>query len=303
VFWSGDVGNDWKTLRYQLAAGLNFVATGLPWWTYDAGGFFRPADQYTNADYIERMIRWIQAGTFLPLMRVHGYMSNTEPWQYGKEAQRIITNFIEFRYRLLPYIYSEAARVTSEGYTLMRPFVFDFPNDSQALEQEQEYMFGEAILVNPVTEKGVTEWSTYLPQHPAGWYDMATARWYEGGQTVTTPVSIESIPLFAKGGSIIPIGPVRQSTAEKSDKPTDIYIIPGDNATFTLYEDEGTNYNYEKGEYSTIPFNWNNDKQQLTIGKRSGGFEGMEQEKTFIIHLGKETKTIRYTGKKVNIKF
>lgn len=303
VFWSGDVGNDWKTLRYQLAAGLNFVATGLPWWTYDAGGFFRPADQYTNADYIERMIRWIQAGTFLPLMRVHGYMSNTEPWQYGKEAQRIITNFIEFRYRLLPYIYSEAARVTSEGYTLMRPFVFDFPNDSQALEQEQEYMFGEAILVNPVTEKGVTEWSTYLPQHPAGWYDMATARWYEGGQTVTTPVSIESIPLFAKGGSIIPIGPVRQSTAEKSDKPTDIYIIPGDNATFTLYEDEGTNYNYEKGEYSTIPFNWNNDKQQLTIGKRAGGFEGMEQEKTFIVHLGKETKTIRYTGKKVNIKF
>ena len=132
---------------------------------------------------------------------------------------------------------------------------------------------------------------------------MATARWYEGGQTVTTPVSIESIPLFAKGGSIIPIGPVRQSTAEKSDKPTDIYIIPGDNATFTLYEDEGTNYNYEKGEYSTIPFNWNNDKQQLTIGKRAGGFERMEQEKTFIVHLGKETKTIRYTGKKVNIKF
>ena len=303
VFWSGDVGNDWQTLRYQLAAGLNFVATGLPWWTYDAGGFFRPGDQYTNADYIERMIRWIQAGTFLPLMRVHGYMSNTEPWQYGKDAQRIITNYIQLRYRLFPYIYSEAARVTQEGYTLMRPFIFDFPTDTEALEQEQEYMFGSSLLVNPVTEKGVTEWVTYLPQNKAGWYDTATARWYEGGQTVTTPVSIETIPVFAKGGSIIPMGPERQSVSENKDQPMDFFIFPGADATFRLYEDEGTNYNYEKGSYSTIEFTWDDRKQCLTVGAREGSFEGMNKERTFILHVGTQAKAINYQGKKTKIKF
>ncbi len=304
VLWSGDVGNDWQTLRYQIASGLNFVATGLPWWTYDAGGFFRPGDQYTNDDYIERMIRWIQTSTFLPLMRVHGYMSNTEPWRYGKDAQRIITDYIKLRYRLFPYIYSEAAKVSMEGYTFMRPLVFDFPTDKQALEQLTEYMFGASLLVNPVTEKGVNVWKTYLPEYEAGWYDLWTGHKYNGGQTVDVPVNIEKIPVFVKGGTILPMGQDKQSVAEKvKNEPINLTIYPGADATFTLYEDEGNNYNYEQGAYSQITFRWNDKKRQLTVEGRQGSFEGMEQERIFVASMGSKEITLNYTGKKMSVSF
>ena len=304
VLWSGDVGNDWKTLRYQIASGLNFVATGLPWWTYDAGGFFRPGDQYTNDDYIERMIRWIQTSTFLPLMRVHGYMSNTEPWRYGKDAQRIIADYIKLRYRLFPYIYSEAARVSLDGYTFMRPLVFDFPTDKQALEQLTEYMFGASLLVNPVTEKGVNVWKTYLPEHESGWYDLWTGHKYNGGQTVDVPVNIEKIPVFVKGGTILPMGQDKQSVAEKiKNEPINLTIYPGADATFTLYEDEGNNYNYEQGAYSQITFRWNDKKRQLTVEGRQGSFEGMEQERIFVASMGSKEITMNYTGKKMSVSF
>lgn len=304
VLWSGDVGNDWKTLRYQIASGLNFVATGLPWWTYDAGGFFRPGDQYTNADYIERMIRWIQTSTFLPLMRVHGYMSNTEPWRYGKDAQRIITDYIKLRYRLFPYIYSEAAKVSLDGYTFMRPLVFDFPTDKQALEQLTEYMFGASLLINPVTEKGVNVWKTYLPEHESGWYDLWTGHKYNGGQTVDVPVNIEKIPVFVKAGTILPMGQDKQSVAEKiKNEPINLTIYPGADATFTLYEDEGNNYNYEQGAYSQITFRWNDKKRQLTVEGRQGSFEGMEQERIFVASMGSKEITMNYTGKKMSVSF
>lgn len=304
VLWSGDVGNDWQTFRYQISSGLNFVATGLPWWTYDAGGFFRPGDQYTNADYIERMIRWIQTSTFLPLMRVHGYMSNTEPWRYGKDAQRIITDYIHLRYRLFPYIYSEAARVSLDGYTFMRPLVFDFPTDKQALEQLTEYMFGASLLINPVTEKGVNVWKTYLPEYEAGWYDLWTGHKYNGGQTVDVPVNIEKIPVFVKAGTILPMGQDKQSVAEKvKNEPINLTIYPGADATFTLYEDEGNNYNYEQGAYSQITFRWNDKKRQLTVEGRQGSFEGMEQERIFVASMGNKEITLNYTGKKMNVSF
>lgn len=304
VLWSGDVGNDWQTLRYQIASGLNFVATGLPWWTYDAGGFFRPGDQYTNDDYIERMIRWIQTSTFLPLMRVHGYMSNTEPWRYGKDAQRIITDYIKLRYRLFPYIYSEAARVSLDGYTFMRPLVFDFPTDKQALEQLTEYMFGASLLVNPVTEKGVNVWKTYLPEHESGWYDLWTGLKYNGGQTVDVPVNIEKIPVFVKAGTILPMGQDKQSVAEKvKNEPINLTIYPGADATFTLYEDEGNNYNYEQGAYSQITFRWNDKKRQLTVEGRQGSYEGMEQERIFVASMGSKEITMNYTGKKMSVSF
>lgn len=304
VLWSGDVGNDWQTFRYQISSGLNFVATGLPWWTYDAGGFFRPGDQYTNDDYIERMIRWIQTSTFLPLMRVHGYMSNTEPWRYGKDAQRIITDYIHLRYRLFPYIYSEAARVSLDGYTFMRPLVFDFPTDKQALEQLTEYMFGASLLVNPVSEKGVNVWKTYLPEYEAGWYDLWTGHKYNGGQTVDVPVNIEKIPVFVKAGTILPMGQDKQSVAEKiKNEPINLTIYPGADATFTLYEDEGDNYNYEQGAYSQITFKWNDKKRQLTVEGRQGSFEGMEQERIFVASMGSKEITMNYTGKKMSVSF
>lgn len=198
AMWSGDVGNDWETFRRQLTAGLGMQAAGIPWWTYDAGGFFRPRDQYTNQDYIERMLRWIETSVYLPLMRVHGYMSNTEPWNYGPEAQAIITQCLKERERLQPYIQKCAKRVSTEGYTLMRPLVFDFADDPEALRQKYEYMFGPDLLISPVTEPGVTEWITYLPKNPGGWRDQHTGQHYDGGQTIKTPVSKACIPVFIR---------------------------------------------------------------------------------------------------------
>ena len=201
ALWSGDVGNDWEAFRRQIVAGLGVQAAGVPWWTYDAGGFFRPGDQYTNQDYIERMLRWIETSVYLPLMRVHGYMSNTEPWNYGPEAKTVIAECLKERYKLLPYIERCAERVAKEGYTLMRPLVFDFADDPVALQQQYEYMFGPSLLISPVTEPGVTEWRTYLPKSREGWRDYRTGQHYAGGQTVTTPVDKAHIPVFVRVGT------------------------------------------------------------------------------------------------------
>ena len=201
ALWSGDVGNDWETFRRQIVAGLGVQAAGVPWWTYDAGGFFRPGDQYTNQDYIERMLRWIETSVYLPLMRVHGYMSNTEPWNYGPEAQSIIAECLRERYLLKPYIEKCAKRIAEEGYTLMRPLVFDFADDPEALQQKYEYMFGPSLLISPVTEPGVTTWKTYLPKSAKGWKDYRTGKHYAGGQTVTTAVDKGHIPVFVREGT------------------------------------------------------------------------------------------------------
>ena len=208
ALWSGDVGNDWETFRRQIVAGLGMQAAGIPWWTYDAGGFFRPQDQYTNQDYIERMLRWIETSVYLPLMRVHGYMSNTEPWNYGPEAQTIIAECLKERHRLLPYIESCAKAVSEKGGTLMRPLVFDFASDPEALKQKCEYMFGPALLISPVTEPGVTTWRTYLPKNEGGWNDYRTGKHYEGGQYVTTEVTKAYIPVFIRAGYTTEIPPL-----------------------------------------------------------------------------------------------
>ena len=198
ALWSGDVGNDWQTFSRQITAGLGVQAAGIPWWTYDAGGFFRPFNQYTDSAYIERMLRWIETSVYLPLMRVHGYMSNTEPWNYGDEAKQIIAECLKERERLRPYIEACAERVANEGYTLMRPLVFDFADDEMALRQSCEYMFGPELLISPVTESGVTEWKTYLPKQKGGWTDIRTGEHYDGGQYVTTPVDKAHIPVFKR---------------------------------------------------------------------------------------------------------
>lgn len=304
AMWTGDVGNDFETLRIQIASGLGMQAAGLPWWTYDAGGFFRPGDQYTNKEYIERMLRWIEVSVYLPLMRVHGYMSDTEPWRYGKEAQEIFTQCIRERYRLLPYIYSHAAEVSLNGGVLMRPFIFDFADDAEALQQQDEYMFGRALLVHPVTEANVSQWRTYLPKHAAGWYDYATGQHHAGGTFVNAPVTLATIPVFVKAGSILPIGKDRQSTADQVDKQMTLRVYPGADAEFTLYEDEGTNYNYEQGKFATIRIAWNDAKRTLTINRRNGAFDGMLTERTFVVVLPDGTqKTVTYQGKKVTVKF
>jgi len=198
ALWSGDVGNDWETFRRQITGGLGLQAAGIPWWTYDAGGFFRPQNQYKDPAYIERMLRWIETSVYLPLMRVHGYMSNTEPWNYGPEAQQVIADCLKEREKLRPYLDSCATMIAEQGYTLMRPLVFDFADDPEALQQKYEYMFGPKLLISPVTEPGVTSWKTYLPKNKAGWRDYRTGQHYEGGQTVTTTVDKAHIPVFCR---------------------------------------------------------------------------------------------------------
>ena len=198
ALWSGDVGNDWETFRRQITAGLGMQAAGIPWWTYDAGGFFRPGDQYNNQDYINRMLRWIETSVYLPLMRVHGYMSNTEPWNYGKEAQQIIANCLNEREQMRPYIEKCAKQIAENGYTLMRPLVFDFADDEEALKQKYEYMFGPDYLVNPITEPNVKEWKTYLPKNKKGWTDKYTGKEYAGGQYITTNVDKTHIAVFIR---------------------------------------------------------------------------------------------------------
>ena len=282
AMWSGDVGNDWETLRRQIVAGLGMQAAGIPWWTYDAGGFFRPGNQYNDQAYIERMLRWIEISVYLPLMRVHGYMSNTEPWNYGAEAQRIIATNLKRRYELLPYIYSNTAEVSFKGSTLMRPLVFDFADDSEALSQKHEYMFGRSLLVSPVTEPGVTKWKTYLPKSKGGWYDYHTLQHYDGGQTVTTDVDLSYIPVFVRAGSILPLDGDR------------VMVFPGADGSFTLYEDDGTTTDYEQGASSTIYFDWEQQRQRLTIGKRVGNFDGMSKRRTFKVLMVEENSNIKY---------
>ena len=198
ITWSGDVGNDWDALRRQIAGGLGQMAAGLPWWTYDAGGFFRPGDQYTDPDYQERMIRWIQAAVWLPFMRVHGYQSRTEPWEYSPETGRRFRAAIAQRESLLPYILKQAARVWEEDYTLMRPLVFDFPQDDEALRQDCEWMFGPDYLVCPVTEGEVSSWTVYLPENGPGWEDIRTGAVLDGGQYAVVPVDLDAIPVFRR---------------------------------------------------------------------------------------------------------
>lgn len=201
VTWSGDVGNDMDCLRRQIAGGLNYMSTGMAWWTYDAGGFFRPGNQYTDKSYQERMLRWIETSVFLPIMRVHGYMSNTEPWNYLPETEKIFTDCINERHTLLPYIKQCAKKVSEEGYTIMRPLVFDFPTDSEALSQDTEYMFGPKYLICPITAEGISEWKVYLPKNKKGWDDHYTHQHYEGGQYVTVPVTLNHIPVFERIGN------------------------------------------------------------------------------------------------------
>ena len=212
INWSGDVGNDWESLKRQIAGGLNLMATGQPWWTYDAGGFFRPGNQYTDDDYQERMMRWIQVAVYLPFMRVHGYMSRTEPWNYSNRTQRNFQMQISLRYRIMPYILECADKVSKENYTMMRPLVFDFPDDKEALKQQTEYMFGPSLLVCPVTEPGIKTMRVYLPEYEEGWiefdpYPEATLSRstfpIAGGQYITVPVFDTKIPVFVKADHTI----------------------------------------------------------------------------------------------------
>ncbi|MEO7048669.1 MAG: TIM-barrel domain-containing protein [Ferruginibacter sp.] len=292
INWSGDIGGTWDTYKRQIVAGANYSLTGMPFWTTDIGGFFRPGKgQYTDPKYQELLTRWFQWGAFNTIFRTHGYQTETEPWKYGDTVMNNMRSMMNLRYRLMPYIYSEAWQISSKGSTMMRPMVMDFKNDAVAVSQAYQYMFGKSFLVAPVTEPGVTDINVYLPKN-TGWFNFWTGKYFTGGQTVLTASPQDIIPVYVKAGSIIPIGKVMQYTGEKSADSLEIRIYTGADAAFDLYEDEGDGYNYEKGSYTIIPFKWNEKNNTLTIGDRKGSFAGKLSKRKFRIVVINPLKTV-----------
>jgi alpha-D-xyloside xylohydrolase len=313
INWSGDIGSSWDAFKRQIVAGLNYSLTGMPFWTTDIGGFFRPGrGQYTDLGYHDILTRWFQWGAFNPVFRIHGYQTETEPWKYGDTVMNDMRSMLNLRYRLMPYIYSEAWQVSKKGSTIMRPMVMDFKNDSTAITQSYQYMFGKSILVAPVTEAGVTEWNVYLPKSN-GWYNFWTGKRFTGGQTIKTDAPQDKIPLFVRAGSVVPMGKFLQYTSEKPMDTLEIRVYSGADGEFALYNDEGNNYNYEKGKYQVIPFKWNQQQQVLTIDKLQGGYEGALKKRVLNIvwvnesngkgiEISSTAKTIVYTGEKISVR-
>lgn len=303
--WSGDIGNDWGTLARQVAAGIGMAAGGYPYWTVDAGGFFRPGDsQYTDLDYHERFLRWFQFATFLPSQRVHGYQTNTEFWRYGQRVEAISRDYLNLRYRLLPYIYTMGADAWRNAAPLIRPLVFDFADDPAALDQSHSYMFGRHLLVSPVLEPGVRSWPCYLPAG-AGWWDFWTGEFRPGGGIHQVAADISRIPLHVRAGSILPLGPVVQSTVEATGEGLELHVYPGADGTYELYEDAGTDYGYEKGAFSLIRMRWHDASRTLEILDRQGTFPGILQDRAFtaVLHgIDAKPKTFRYAGSAIRVK-
>ena len=305
--WSGDIGSNWETLRRQIPAGLDFSITGLPYWTTDTGGFFRPGEkQYTDREYHELFLRWLQFSTFTPLMRVHGFRTQTEPWHFGEQVEAEERQYLDMRYQLLPYIYSQAAEITFHESTLMRPLVMDFQNDEKALNQKYEFMFGPSLLVAPVLQPAIKEWTVYAPATPGGWFDWWTETKVRGGMTTAMDAPLDKIPLLVKAGSIVPFGPVEQYAGEDRSGDLELRVYPGANGDFCLYEDEGVNYAYEKGAHSTIPFHWDDRGKVLTIGKQVGSYAGMAKSRNFTIHMAgtdrQSDKHLIYSGRMLTVR-
>jgi alpha-D-xyloside xylohydrolase len=288
ITWSGDITGSWQVLKNQIPAGLNFSLSGIPYWNTDTGGFFGSRDTGnatpSNPLYQEFFSRWFQFSAFCPMFRVHGSYGTRpgkEIWRFDEKTQGILRTYLDLRYRLLPYLYSVAWQVTSNGTTFMRPLVMDFPNDPQALGVGDQYLFGPAIMVTPVTTAGAETRPVYLPAGGAPWYNFWTAETSPAGQRVEVAAPVQTLPLFIRPGSIIPLGPFLQYSSEKPADPIELRIYPGANGSFTFYEDEGDNYNYEKGKHATITITWNDAKHTLEIGKRAGEFPGMLSKRTF----------------------
>lgn len=346
--WSGDVQSSWDSFRKQVTAGLNYSLTGMPHWNSDLGGFFAGSYNKGWADnsatrnpmYQELYVRWLQFGTFCPMMRSHGTDVPREFYWYGKQGDPVydaLVDAVKLRYTLLPYIYSTSWDVSHNQSTFMRALFMDFVNDKQAWDVTDEYMFGKAFLVAPVvqaqytpelvqkdlkenegwgnaskTEAGevavadFTQGKSMEVYLPAGtrWFNYWTNEMLEGGQNTTVATTFNRIPLFVRAGSVVPVGPDVQYSGEKAWDNLTLCVYPGADGSFTLYEDEFDNYNYEKGAYTEIPMTWDDSKRMLTIGARKGEYTGMLVKRQFVVKTadGRE-KMVTYSGKKVQVKF
>ena len=288
--WSGDIGTRWEDMRAQVSAGINFAMSGLPYWTQDIGGFC-VEKRYENAvegsedmnEWRELNARWFQFGAFVPLFRVHGQFPYREVFNLAPENHPMYKSQVYYnklRYQLMPYIYSLAGWTYTKDYTIMRGLAMDFAEDSNVFNIGDQYMFGPSLMACPVTAYGARSRSVYLPKS-AGWYDVNTGKYLAGGQTIEADAPYERMPMFAKAGSILLHGPEIEYTDEKPADPITIMVFAGADASFDLYEDEGTNYDYENGQYAIIPISWDDASRKLTIGDRKGSFEGMLESRTF----------------------
>ena len=260
--------------------------SGLPYWTMDIGGF-AVENRYANAkgevanEWKELMTRWYQFGAFCPLFRSHGQYPYREIFNTAQPTDTAYQSMLfydKLRYRLLPYIYSTAAKTYHDDYTIMRGLPMDFPNDKNVLTINDEYLFGPSLLINPVYNYHQRTRKVYLP-NGQGWYDLYSGKFFNGGQSIKTDAPYDRMPVFVKEGSIIPVGPELQYTSQKPADTITLFVYTGNNASFNLYEDEDTNYNYEKGMFATIQIDYNEDDRSLTINDRKGEFPGMLQKR------------------------
>ena len=327
--WSGDIGTRWEDLKAQITAGLNFCISGIPYWSQDIGGFsvekrFEAAQKLFNVtkeenddlkEWRELNIRWHQVGMFAPIYRSHGQFPYREPWNIAPEGTatyNIIKQCIEMRYRLMPYIYSLAADVYFNDYTIMRPLIMDFGTDENVFNIGYQFMFGPAIMVNPIYIYRARSRDVYFPKNYI-WYDFYTGKIESrGGETKTVRAPINHIPLYVRSGSILLLGPEIQYTREKPAETITLYVYQGSDGKFTLYEDEGINYNYEIGKYAKIEFDYNDSTKTLTINKREGQYNGMLNERVFKVIVVSESSSkgynpvaegqeIKYSGEKLKM--
>ncbi|MFP4489321.1 MAG: TIM-barrel domain-containing protein [Bacteroidales bacterium] len=319
--WSGDIAARWHDMEAQIPGGLNLCMSGIPWWTMDIGGF-AVESRYHNPspedleEWRELMTRWYQYGAFCPIFRSHGQYPYREIFNVAPEshpAYQSMLSYDRLRYRLMPYIYSLAGHTWLNDYTVMRGLAMDFTADSKVYDIKDQYMFGPALLVNPVYKYKARSRKVYLPAS-CGWYDFYTGSYLTGGQLVNAPAPYERIPLYVKEGSVIPLGPELQYSTEKPAEPISLFVYTGKDGQFVLYEDENTNYNYEEGAYSLISFDYNEQDKTLSIGQRQGEYPGMLKERTFRIFIISEENpvatdpdqepfiTVKYDGSAQKIK-
>ena len=328
--WSGDIGTRWEDMRAQMTAGLNYSMSGVPFWGMDQGGFcvenrYVEAQKLFNETGVENedlkewrelQARWNQFGAFIPLFRSHGQWPTREIWNIAPDNHPTYKSFVyydQLRYRLMPYMYSMAAWAHFKDYTLMRALVMDFNGDKEVENIGNQWMFGPALMACPVGYYKARNRSVYFPKQ-CGWYDFYTGEHYDGGQHLVVDAPYEKIPVFVREGAIIPFGPAMEWCDEKPAELINLYVYEGQDGSFQLYEDEGTNYNYEKGKYATIEIAYNDADKTVSFGKRNGAFKGMLKNRRFNVVLVKkdqprdlnldnpEGKMVQYSGKAVSVK-
>ena len=317
--WSGDVSASWENFRKQIAAGINLSMSGIPYWTSDIGGFFvteRDACFPKGLDdpaYKELYLRWFQFGCFSPLFRAHGTNVPREIWQFGEPSSVYYDTqlkYIRLRYKLLPYIYSVSRQVTERHGSVMKGLCMDFVSDTSTYDIADAYMFGPSLLVSPVVTPGAREKSTYLPGHSGTyWYDFYSGEAYRGGRMQKTSSPLDVIPLFVRGGSILPMTDVKQYVSECPDLKVELRIYTGADASFEWYDDEGDSYRYENGEFAICPVLWDESDKSVTLGDRIGKYRNMTENQRVIVkvYFPEQSTPIEreifYTGEKIKIDF